>query len=185
MHRCPTRWVFSGTGLELVTRQATVRYLYHSATAATQREIRERFQQLQNLTQKYALLKPEVTLTWTNLTKIKLLDINKEEFQLERVRLQAFVATTDAGKDKLEFQYYPHTIILIFTSQQRLQNLCRKRGAQFARSEHNAFPDGNTVTVSSRDVTGTKPCLEFFPNQLEFRITCSTETTLIHKEDTT
>ncbi|GFX15752.1 uncharacterized protein TNCV_2132381 [Trichonephila clavipes] len=34
VHRCPTRWVFSGTGLELVTKQATVRYLYHSATAA-------------------------------------------------------------------------------------------------------------------------------------------------------
>ncbi|GFV13526.1 uncharacterized protein TNCV_67291 [Trichonephila clavipes] len=31
VHRCPTRRVFSGTGLELVTRQATVRYLYHSA----------------------------------------------------------------------------------------------------------------------------------------------------------
>ncbi|GFV83950.1 uncharacterized protein TNCV_1479521 [Trichonephila clavipes] len=35
VHRCPTRWAFSGTGLELVTRQATIRYLYHSATAAT------------------------------------------------------------------------------------------------------------------------------------------------------
>ncbi|GFS98601.1 DUF4371 domain-containing protein [Trichonephila clavipes] len=35
VHRCPTRRIFSGTGLELVTRQATVRYLYHSATAAT------------------------------------------------------------------------------------------------------------------------------------------------------
>ncbi|GFU70823.1 uncharacterized protein TNCV_3667901 [Trichonephila clavipes] len=35
VHRCPTRRVFSGTGLELVTRHATVRYLYHSATAAT------------------------------------------------------------------------------------------------------------------------------------------------------
>ncbi|GFX15600.1 uncharacterized protein TNCV_2130881 [Trichonephila clavipes] len=34
-HRCPTRQVFSGIGLELVTRQATIRYLYHSATAAT------------------------------------------------------------------------------------------------------------------------------------------------------
>ncbi|GFX93972.1 uncharacterized protein TNCV_3413341 [Trichonephila clavipes] len=32
VHRCPTRRVFSGTGLELVTRQATIRYLYHSAT---------------------------------------------------------------------------------------------------------------------------------------------------------
>ncbi|GFT54741.1 uncharacterized protein TNCV_5001161 [Trichonephila clavipes] len=35
VHRCPIRRVFSGTGLELVTRQATIRYLYHSATAAT------------------------------------------------------------------------------------------------------------------------------------------------------
>ncbi|GFX88001.1 uncharacterized protein TNCV_4374651 [Trichonephila clavipes] len=34
VHRCPTRLVFSGTGLELVTSQATIRYLYHSATAA-------------------------------------------------------------------------------------------------------------------------------------------------------
>ncbi|GFY08269.1 retrovirus-related Pol polyprotein from transposon 17.6 [Trichonephila clavipes] len=37
VHRCPTRRVFSGTGLELMTRQATIRYLYHSATAATPR----------------------------------------------------------------------------------------------------------------------------------------------------
>ncbi|GFT15438.1 uncharacterized protein TNCV_3264551 [Trichonephila clavipes] len=35
VHRCPTRRVFSGTGIELVTRQAMIRYLYHSATAAT------------------------------------------------------------------------------------------------------------------------------------------------------
>ncbi|GFW48388.1 uncharacterized protein TNCV_1109511 [Trichonephila clavipes] len=34
VHRCPTRRVFNGIGLELVARQATVRYLYHSATAA-------------------------------------------------------------------------------------------------------------------------------------------------------
>ncbi|GFW33086.1 uncharacterized protein TNCV_2110161 [Trichonephila clavipes] len=32
--RCATRRVFSGTGLELVTRPAKIRYLYHSATAA-------------------------------------------------------------------------------------------------------------------------------------------------------
>ncbi|GFV50471.1 uncharacterized protein TNCV_1861521 [Trichonephila clavipes] len=37
VHRCPTRRVFSGTGIEHVTRQATIRYLYHSATAATRR----------------------------------------------------------------------------------------------------------------------------------------------------
>ncbi|GFV48049.1 uncharacterized protein TNCV_3999631 [Trichonephila clavipes] len=36
VHRCPTRRVFSGTGLDPVTKQATVRYLYHSATAAVQ-----------------------------------------------------------------------------------------------------------------------------------------------------
>ncbi|GFT46528.1 uncharacterized protein TNCV_3183951 [Trichonephila clavipes] len=35
VHRCPTRRVFSGTGLEPVTKQATVRYLYHSATVAS------------------------------------------------------------------------------------------------------------------------------------------------------
>ncbi|GFU43104.1 uncharacterized protein TNCV_109241 [Trichonephila clavipes] len=35
VHRCPTRWVFSGTGLELVTKPATIRCPYHSATAAT------------------------------------------------------------------------------------------------------------------------------------------------------
>ncbi|GFX48688.1 retrovirus-related Pol polyprotein from transposon 297 [Trichonephila clavipes] len=35
VHLCPTRRVFSGIGLELVTWQATVRYPYHSATAAT------------------------------------------------------------------------------------------------------------------------------------------------------
>ncbi|GFV34156.1 uncharacterized protein TNCV_5046901 [Trichonephila clavipes] len=34
VHHCPTRRVFSDSGLELVTRQATIRYLYHSATAA-------------------------------------------------------------------------------------------------------------------------------------------------------
>ncbi|GFW37939.1 uncharacterized protein TNCV_4631401 [Trichonephila clavipes] len=35
VHRLLTRRVFSGTGLELATRQATIRYLYHSATVAT------------------------------------------------------------------------------------------------------------------------------------------------------
>ncbi|GFX94373.1 uncharacterized protein TNCV_4294181 [Trichonephila clavipes] len=34
VHRCPTRRVSRGTGLELVTRPATLRYLYHSATTA-------------------------------------------------------------------------------------------------------------------------------------------------------
>ncbi|GFX64624.1 hypothetical protein TNCV_1671601 [Trichonephila clavipes] len=33
--RCPSRRVFSGLGLEIGTRQTTIRYLYHSATVAT------------------------------------------------------------------------------------------------------------------------------------------------------
>ncbi|GFX24155.1 transposable element Tc3 transposase [Trichonephila clavipes] len=35
VHRCPTRRVFSGTRLELVTKPATIRFLYHSATSAS------------------------------------------------------------------------------------------------------------------------------------------------------
>ncbi|GFS95202.1 uncharacterized protein TNCV_2705401 [Trichonephila clavipes] len=35
MHRCPTRRIFSDTGLELVTRQATILYPSHSATVDT------------------------------------------------------------------------------------------------------------------------------------------------------
>ncbi|GFY05124.1 uncharacterized protein TNCV_3269961 [Trichonephila clavipes] len=35
VHRCPTRRVFSGTGLELVTRQAMIRYLYHTPINGT------------------------------------------------------------------------------------------------------------------------------------------------------
>ncbi|GFU67963.1 uncharacterized protein TNCV_2823061 [Trichonephila clavipes] len=34
VHRYPTRRVFGGTGIKLVTKQARIRYLYHSATAA-------------------------------------------------------------------------------------------------------------------------------------------------------
>ncbi|GFY25063.1 transposable element Tcb1 transposase [Trichonephila clavipes] len=34
VHHCHTWWVFRGTGLGLVTRQATIRYVYHSANAA-------------------------------------------------------------------------------------------------------------------------------------------------------
>ncbi|GFV57784.1 uncharacterized protein TNCV_1565921 [Trichonephila clavipes] len=52
VHRCPTRRVFSGTGLELVTRQATVRYLYHSTievikmTVEYEAELAERWTEL-------------------------------------------------------------------------------------------------------------------------------------------
>ncbi|GFY35975.1 uncharacterized protein TNCV_4843471 [Trichonephila clavipes] len=35
VHHSLSRWVFSGTGLELVTTQGMFRYLYHSATTAT------------------------------------------------------------------------------------------------------------------------------------------------------
>ncbi|GFV57305.1 hypothetical protein TNCV_2679951 [Trichonephila clavipes] len=63
-------------------------------------EIRERFQPLQNLEQKYVFLRPEVILSMDELNLDQApQDINKE-FQLERVRLQAFVAATDPGCKK-------------------------------------------------------------------------------------
>ncbi|GFU09504.1 hypothetical protein TNCV_2089711 [Trichonephila clavipes] len=35
VHHCPIRWIFSSTGLELVAKPTTIRYLYHSATVVT------------------------------------------------------------------------------------------------------------------------------------------------------
>ncbi|GFT71142.1 uncharacterized protein TNCV_3001581 [Trichonephila clavipes] len=64
-------------------------------------EIRERFQQLQNLAQKYAFLRPEVILSMDELNLDQTpQDVNKEEFLLERVRPQAFVTATDQGYKK-------------------------------------------------------------------------------------
>ncbi|GFT97564.1 uncharacterized protein TNCV_387251 [Trichonephila clavipes] len=51
-------------------------------------EIRERFQLFRNLAQKYAFLRPEVILSMDELNLDQVpQDINKEEFQLERIRL--------------------------------------------------------------------------------------------------
>ncbi|GFW54197.1 uncharacterized protein TNCV_4372711 [Trichonephila clavipes] len=64
-------------------------------------EIRERFRQLHNLAQKYAFLRPEVILSMDELNLDHApQDINKEEFQVARVRLQAFVAATEPGCKK-------------------------------------------------------------------------------------
>ncbi|GFS61622.1 uncharacterized protein TNCV_4312821 [Trichonephila clavipes] len=64
-------------------------------------EIRERFQQFQNLAQKYAFLRPEVIWSMNELNLDQApQDINKEEFHRERERLQAFVAATDPGRKK-------------------------------------------------------------------------------------
>ncbi|GFU77199.1 uncharacterized protein TNCV_152451 [Trichonephila clavipes] len=54
-------------------------------------EIRERFQQLQNLAQKYAFLKPEAILSMDELNLDQAPQYINKEFQLESVRLQAFV----------------------------------------------------------------------------------------------
>ncbi|GFS65938.1 uncharacterized protein TNCV_2509891 [Trichonephila clavipes] len=35
VHCCPTRRIFSSTGLEFATKSATIRSLYHSSTTAT------------------------------------------------------------------------------------------------------------------------------------------------------
>ncbi|GFV62422.1 uncharacterized protein TNCV_1183361 [Trichonephila clavipes] len=64
-------------------------------------EIRERFQHLQNLGQKYAFLRPEVILSMDEINLDQAPEvINKEEFQLEHIRLQAFVTATDPGCKK-------------------------------------------------------------------------------------
>ncbi|GFW57160.1 dimer_Tnp_hAT domain-containing protein [Trichonephila clavipes] len=63
-------------------------------------EIRERFQQLQNPAQKYAFLRPEVILSMDELNLDQAPQEINKEFQLERVRLQAFVAATDPGCKK-------------------------------------------------------------------------------------
>ncbi|GFW56400.1 hypothetical protein TNCV_2089071 [Trichonephila clavipes] len=55
-----------------------------------------------NLAQKYVFLRPEVILSMDELNLDQALqDINKEEFQVERVRLQAFVAAIEPGCKKL------------------------------------------------------------------------------------
>ncbi|GFV52949.1 uncharacterized protein TNCV_2876171 [Trichonephila clavipes] len=59
--------------------------------------IRERFQQLQNLARKYAFLRPEVILSKDELNLDQAPQNINKEFQLERARLQAFVAATDPG----------------------------------------------------------------------------------------
>ncbi|GFX18748.1 uncharacterized protein TNCV_3019061 [Trichonephila clavipes] len=60
-------------------------------------EIRERFQQFLNLAQKYAFLRTEVILNMDELNLDQAPQDIKKEFQLERVRLQAILATTDPG----------------------------------------------------------------------------------------
>ncbi|GFV87432.1 uncharacterized protein TNCV_4034041 [Trichonephila clavipes] len=61
-------------------------------------EIRERLQQLQNLAQKYAVLRPEVILSMDELNLDQAPQDIDKEFQLQRVHLQDFVAAT-----------YPHS----------------------------------------------------------------------------
>ncbi|GFU95723.1 uncharacterized protein TNCV_4889121 [Trichonephila clavipes] len=76
-------------------------------------EIRERFQQLQNPAQKYVVLRPEMMLSIDELNLDQApQDINKEEIQLDCVRLQAFVAATDPGCKK-ELIRYDNTSLAI------------------------------------------------------------------------
>ncbi|GFX90393.1 uncharacterized protein TNCV_5067801 [Trichonephila clavipes] len=72
-----------------------LRRTIYSSINRVNAEIREGFQQWQNLAQKYAFLRPEVILSMDELNLDQAPhDINKE-FQVERVRLQVFVTTTD------------------------------------------------------------------------------------------
>ncbi|GFT68361.1 uncharacterized protein TNCV_659621 [Trichonephila clavipes] len=67
-------------------------------------EIRERFQQLQNLAQKYSFFHRRVRRVFLSTDELNLdqasQDIKKKEFQLKRVCLQAFVASTDPSCKK-------------------------------------------------------------------------------------
>ncbi|GFW36718.1 uncharacterized protein TNCV_1220501 [Trichonephila clavipes] len=64
-------------------------------------EIRERFQQLQNLAQKHGFfLRPEVILIMDEVNLHPALQGINKESRLERVHLQAFVAATDPGFKK-------------------------------------------------------------------------------------
>ncbi|GFV38002.1 uncharacterized protein TNCV_3626221 [Trichonephila clavipes] len=49
VHHCPARRIFSGTGLEPVIRPAAIRYLDHSATAATTHELEPSSPNYQNM----------------------------------------------------------------------------------------------------------------------------------------
>ncbi|GFW46896.1 uncharacterized protein TNCV_2982521 [Trichonephila clavipes] len=62
-------------------------------------EIQEIFQQLQNLAQICAFLRPKVILSMDELN-LDQAPQDKEEFQLERVHLPAFVGATDPGCKK-------------------------------------------------------------------------------------
>jgi hypothetical protein len=65
-------------------------------------EIQQRFQQLQNLAQKYAFLRPAVILGVDELNLDQAPQgIDREGFKLERVRLRAFVAATDPDCKKI------------------------------------------------------------------------------------
>ncbi|GFW45502.1 uncharacterized protein TNCV_3244421 [Trichonephila clavipes] len=64
-------------------------------------ETQERYQQFQNLVQKYAFLRPEVILSMDELNLDQApQNTDEEAFHLERVRLQAFVAATDLGSTR-------------------------------------------------------------------------------------
>ncbi|GFX11633.1 uncharacterized protein TNCV_5142081 [Trichonephila clavipes] len=90
------------TGLAIETSSGVARGAEGAMTPGrVTDEIRERFQQLQNLTKKYAFLRLEGILSMDELNLDQApQDINTEEFQLERLSLQTFVAAIDPGCKK-------------------------------------------------------------------------------------
>ncbi|GFV01096.1 uncharacterized protein TNCV_1010171 [Trichonephila clavipes] len=117
VHRCPTRRVFSGTGIELVTRQAThlVETLKeretsknHSQSQKSWIEFNQRLQYCKTIDRDSQKLIIAETNYWSevilSMDELNLdqapQDINKEEFQVERIRLEAFEAATEAGCKK-------------------------------------------------------------------------------------
>ncbi|GFV32585.1 uncharacterized protein TNCV_4744681 [Trichonephila clavipes] len=70
VHCSLTRCVFSGTGLELVTRQATIRYIYHSATAANPQF--EKRWRMQIHTKNLAMVFHDAVCSTTNMSARKM-----------------------------------------------------------------------------------------------------------------
>ncbi|GFX08844.1 uncharacterized protein TNCV_1548811 [Trichonephila clavipes] len=86
-------------------------------------EIQERFQQLQNLLQRYAFLRHEVILSIDKLNLDQApQDINKEEVQLEHICLQAFVAVTDPGYKKKELIRFSSLGLLKYIIESKLED---------------------------------------------------------------
>ncbi|GFW20804.1 uncharacterized protein TNCV_1050251 [Trichonephila clavipes] len=82
--------------VQLLYEDGLRRTTFFFSTDRVTAKTRERFEQLQNLAQKHAFLRHEVILSMDEFNLVQApQDISEEEFQLDSLRLQVFVAATD------------------------------------------------------------------------------------------